>query len=240
MILKANGLYLVGYATHPDGLTITLKCTYDEAASFDPKFIEVKDESGKTKQVLAGYRKGSVKVNEDGTCVISCPLTLDSLTSGVQDIMSLNARYSDDLDTVKANANPQLTAFASLALQPMAATMSLKDAATVSTLWPEWAVGVAYKVKEFVTYGGEMYRCSQVHTSQADWAPDKAASMWAHVGVADDGLLVWSADAIKSDPNIYDTGTRVHYPDKTGPVYVSKRDGNTSEPSTDEWWEVEK
>lgn len=31
-------------------------------------------------------------------------------------------------------------------------------------------------------------------------------------------------------------GETRHYPDADGPVYVSKRDGNTSEPGTDEWW----
>ena len=27
-------------------------------------------------------------------------------------------------------------------------------------------------------------------------------------------------------------------PDADGAIYVSKRDGNTSEPGTDEWWEL--
>lgn len=30
-------------------------------------------------------------------------------------------------------------------------------------------------------------------------------------------------------------GEKAHHPGEDGPVYVSKRDGNTSEPGTDEW-----
>jgi len=41
-----------------------------------------------------------------------------------------------------------------------------------------WAVGVAYAVNDTVTYNGSTYKCLQAHTSQADWTPTAAPSLW--------------------------------------------------------------
>jgi hypothetical protein len=43
---------------------------------------------------------------------------------------------------------------------------------------PEWAVGVAYKVGDVVTYQGREYRCLQAHTSIVTWTPVAAVSLW--------------------------------------------------------------
>lgn len=39
--------------------------------------------------------------------------------------------------------------------------------------------------------------------------------------------------------NLFDLGEKCHYPDADGPIYVSKRNGNDSEPTKDEWWVLE-
>jgi hypothetical protein len=55
---------------------------------------------------------------------------------------------------------------------------------TIGTLWSvvttsqAWAVGVAYKVNDEVTYQGSTYRCRQAHTSISTWTPTAAASLW--------------------------------------------------------------
>jgi len=43
-----------------------------------------------------------------------------------------------------------------------------------------WAVGVAYKVGDIVTYtpDGKRYRCLQAHTSQAGWTPPVVPALW--------------------------------------------------------------
>ncbi len=43
---------------------------------------------------------------------------------------------------------------------------------------PEWAVGVAYKVGDVVTYGGAEYECRQSHTAQVGWEPPKVLALW--------------------------------------------------------------
>ena len=43
---------------------------------------------------------------------------------------------------------------------------------------PEWAAGTAYKVGDLVTYGGQVYRCVQAHTSQTGWDPASVPALW--------------------------------------------------------------
>jgi len=42
----------------------------------------------------------------------------------------------------------------------------------------EWAVGVAYKVGDEVTYQGKLYRCRQAHTAIVTWEPPKVLALW--------------------------------------------------------------
>lgn len=141
-------------------------------------------------------------------------------------------------ETASAAANPQVVTFARMAVAPMAADMTVSEGASVSTLWPERKVGDTVKLKDFFWYEGELYRCNQpVLTITEGQTPDmNLPALYGHVSVAPDGILIWDADDLTGAPDIYNTGTRVHYPDADGPVYVSGRDGNTSTPGTDEWW----
>lgn len=42
----------------------------------------------------------------------------------------------------------------------------------------EWAVGVAYKIGDIVTYQGKTYQCIQAHTAQAGWTPPVVPALW--------------------------------------------------------------
>lgn len=48
-------------------------------------------------------------------------------------------------------------------------------------LFPKWQVGTAYSVGIRVRYNDQLYRCKQAHTTQADWTPDIATSLWEEV-----------------------------------------------------------
>ena len=50
---------------------------------------------------------------------------------------------------------------------------------TASTIPPWSGNGVAYHVGDLVTYQGSIYRCITAHTSQPDWTPSAAPSLWA-------------------------------------------------------------
>ena len=141
----------------------------------------------------------------------------------------------------QAGTDPQVMAFARMAVLPMAEGMTVSEGASVAKLWPERKVGDVVKLKDFFWYEGELYRCNQPElTITEGQTPDmNLPALYGHVSVAPDGILIWDADDLTGAPDIYNTGVKVHYPDADGPVYVSGRDGNTSTPGTDEWWALE-
>lgn len=61
--------------------------------------------------------------------------------------------------------------------------MNLTDseAFDVAELFPMWKVEHEYAVGDRVQYEGKLYKCIQAHTSQADWIPTTAYSLWAAV-----------------------------------------------------------
>ena len=52
------------------------------------------------------------------------------------------------------------------------------NALKVKTLFQPWAVGIEYKTGDRRRYGDGLYKARQGHTSQADWTPDVAVSLW--------------------------------------------------------------
>ena len=57
-----------------------------------------------------------------------------------------------------------------------------EQALKVADLYDSWSGdGVAYKTGKYLTYKDILYKVLQNHTSQADWTPDTAASLYAKV-----------------------------------------------------------
>lgn len=140
--------------------------------------------------------------------------------------------------TASAPQLAQIRAAAALSVQSMATTLSDSQAAEVSSFLREWKEGAKFAKDEPFTHDGKTYRASQTFTGQAQYEPDGAGleSLFYEIEIAPDGIIVWRMPKGGYDsPNL---GDKRHYPDADGPVYVSKRDGNTSEPTKDEWWEL--
>ena len=97
-------------------------------------------------------------------------------------------------------------------------------------LFPVWdGNGKAYAVGDRVRYNGILYKVLQAHTSQADWTPDAATSLFAEVLIPDPTVIpVWHQP---DSTNPYMTGDKVHYPDENGPVYESTVDNNVWSPA---------
>ena len=88
-------------------------------------------------------------------------------------------------------------------------------------LFPAWENGKAYTVETRVQYGGKLYRCVQAHTSQSDWTPPVAASLWSGVTVDPaTGYDEWKQPTGAHDA--YKKGDRVLF---NGSVYESLIDG---------------
>lgn len=117
------------------------------------------------------------------------------------------------------------------AVQLFAASLGDEQAMEVATIYDPWAVGKTYGVGEFVTYGEnavgdpQLYKVVQSHTSQADWTPNAAASLFVAIGVDAAGYPVWSQPTGAHDA--YNKGDIVDY---NGTLYQSLIDGNVYSP----------
>ena len=60
-------------------------------------------------------------------------------------------------------------------------------------LYPSWTVGISVAKDSRYQYEGKLYKCVQAHTTQADWTPDVAVSLFEvidveHSGTAEDPI----------------------------------------------------
>lgn len=100
-------------------------------------------------------------------------------------------------------------------------------------LFTPWVSGVAYAVGALRQYNNELYRCVQAHTSQDDWTPDAAASLWSKVGNPAEEYPAWSQPIGSHDA--YGEGDKVTHNEKK---WVSTCNANVWEPGVYGWEEV--
>lgn len=102
----------------------------------------------------------------------------------------------------------QMNRFMQMSVQ--SANLPDDKAMEVADLYPAWETLKAYTVDEILKYGvndnGEtqLYKVIQAHTSQADWTPDTATSLYKKIGFTDSGTPIWTqplgaADAYMKD-----------------------------------------
>ena len=228
-----------------DAVLFTLSgCTVREATALEEPYIVYQDDGETVVADFTGLEltgagnfgrssvqlRASRELSTDAREAIHAVEQNVAVLSGTVDTVSAKADTAQTAaEQAQAAANPQVVTFASIALPSMAASITDEQAITISTLWPEWSAdGVQYKVDDVVNHGGHLYRCEQAHTSQADWTPDAAASLWSQIDIAGDGVDVWTQPT--GAHNAYNTGDRVHYPTADDPIYVSTIDGNTWSP----------
>lgn len=99
--------------------------------------------------------------------------------------------------------------------------------------FPEWAYPVGYAVKSICRRGDKLYRCLQAHTSQEDWTPETAVSLWKEIGDPTVEYPEWSQPVGSTDA--YAKGDKVSY---NGKHYVSTCDANVWAPGVSGWEEV--
>lgn len=119
----------------------------------------------------------------------------------------------------------------------VAALVKLRESATdeqalsVPVLYPAWQSGVDYVTGQRVLHGGVLYKALQDHTSQDDWTPDAAPSLFAKVLIPDaETIPEWEQP---DSTNPYSKGDKVTHNGKT---WVSTIDNNVWEPGTVEYW----
>jgi hypothetical protein len=111
-------------------------------------------------------------------------------------------------------------------------TLAVDDqtALRMTEFYPVWAVGVTYAVGYRLQHNGKLYRVLTAHTSQADWSPDVAVTLFVRIDEEHDGSKY---DPIPYDGNmalvsgLYYTQDGVTYRctrDTGTPVYHALRD----------------
>lgn len=110
-------------------------------------------------------------------------------------------------------------------IEKASASLDDTDALNAIGLYPVWADDVSYVAGDRVRYDGVLYKCLQAHTSQPDWTPDAAPSLWAKVLIPDpDVIPEWEQP---DSTNGYSKGDKVKY---NGAVYESLIDNNVWSP----------
>lgn len=96
-----------------------------------------------------------------------------------------------------------------------------------------WAADVAYTAGQLRQHQSKLYKCLQAHTSQADWTPDTAVSLWVSVSDPAEEWPAWSQPVGAQDA--YAVGDKVSH---NGKHWASTADANVWEPGVYGWNEV--
>lgn len=135
------------------------------------------------------------------------------------DGMSAAKRYWEEQNAIRELAKIQAKA--------LVATMAKEDVKKIQKLFDVWSTNTLMKKGDFYTYNDVLYKVLQDHTSQADWNPEVAVSLFAKVLTDPAGTpLPWVKPGAN---NAYKKGDRVLWTD--GKVYESTIDNNVWSPS---------
>ena len=99
-------------------------------------------------------------------------------------------------------------------------------------MFAQWEPEITYAPGNIRRYGEQLYRCSQSHTSQPDWTPDRAVSLWTRIADPAEEWPEWSQPVGAHDA--YAAGDKVTH---CGKHWTSNVDGNVWEPGVYGWEE---
>ena len=122
----------------------------------------------------------------------------------------------------------------------ISALVTLREKATdeqalaATALYPVWRSGIDYSVGIRVLYNGTLYKVLTAHTSQDDWTPDAAPSLFAKVLIPDETVIPEWEQPDSTNP--YSAGDKVMHNGKT---WVSDIDNNVWEPGVYGWTELD-
>ena len=146
--------------------------------------------------------------------------------------------HAGEFYTTEANLSAMAKAktpeLANIVFVKLAETEQLDDTTLTehAEQFPAWAYPVSYAAKAICTYEGKLYRCNQAHTSQADWTPPSAASLWKEIGDPRAEFPEWSQPLGAHDA--YNRDKVAH----NGKHWVSTAANNVWEPGVYGWEEV--
>ena len=118
-------------------------------------------------------------------------------------------------------------------IEELALPMTDADAYAVPELFKVWKTDTAYQTGDRVQYESKLYKCLQAHTSQADWKPSEAVSLWVEVADPAIEFPEWKQPTGAQDA--YAKGSKVSHNEKH---WISDVDNNVWMPGVYGWTEV--
>lgn len=100
-----------------------------------------------------------------------------------------------------------------------AVSLSDTDALKAKELFDLWAVDVEYAIGKRLRYNGTLYKVRQAHTSQADWTPDIATSLYEEVAEPGQGDTADNPIPYNNNMELFEG----KYYSQNGVVYVCTR-----------------
>lgn len=161
---------------------------------------------------------------------------VDTMNAAVTEAQ--NAAQNAQKAAENAKTDPTVIAAATMYVNAIELTNS--EIADVRDLIKDFVAGEEYKKGWIRRYDGKYYRMAQDINSATSttYQPGTGTeSLYTLIDLAPDGIRIWHT--VTNAEDSFTLGELCHYPDAEGPIYVSKRVGNTSEPGTDEWWELQ-
>ena len=119
------------------------------------------------------------------------------------------------------------------AIEKTAVTLTDSEAFDVAELFPMWKTDTAYQTGDRVQYESKLYKCLQAHSSQTDWTPDVAVSLWVEVSDPSIEWPEWVQPTGAHDA--YMTGDKVSHNEKH---WICNMDYCTYGPGVYGWDEV--
>ena len=181
-----------------------------------------------------------IKQQENG-CFALCPEPLASgivFEGAVYHLMGRDALEGVEtvmLEETDAGAEiTKATETGGIMFVTMAEAGNIDDvtAAEHADLFSPWAYPVNYIKDQIRRHNGALYRCLSDHTSQADWTPDTAPSLWVGISDPAEEWPTWGQPVGAHDS--YNTGDKVSH---DGKHWISNTDGNVWEPGVYGWTE---
>lgn len=194
---------------------------------------------GSTHTDLSGYIN-SVQEYADSVVIDRC-LIVEKYRSAEDDegncydwyVIDKHYRYVDTASPVMEDIKETKKA-TEIAFVTLAEAGSIDDvtAGEHIDVFSPWASAVSYKTGNLRTYNGKLYRCVQAHTSQDDWTPDAATSLWAVTSDPAEEWPAWSQPVGATDA--YAKDSKVTHNNKR---WISDVDANVWEPGVYGWTE---
>ena len=195
--------------------------------------------------VYLGTEEGSVRMRaarelptESKEAIEAVEANVAALTTRVTTTEATAAEAKQTAEGAAASASPSVRAASALYVNA-STTLTNSQLGDVRDLIEDFVQGAEYEKGAIRKYDEKFWRMAQKidsTTSQTYQPGTGTESLYTLIDLAADGIRIWHAPTDAT--NSFALGEKAHHPGEDGPVYVSKRDGNTSEPGTDRWWEL--